>query len=483
LDGPQADSSTTAAAAAARGSAREKLTNVDMGGPAKLKVEETVQDRTRRAADRAIDTAPSLQGFARSVGKILVHRSAVAKVGLRAPLMLVAMLKDLSLSAVVAGFVAVLVGFSSAAVIVLQAAHALNATPAQSASWVLALGVACGVTSIALSLRYRMPILTAWSTPGAALLVTSVRGVSMGAAVGAFMVCAALIVVVGATGWFEKAIKRIPETLGAAMLAGVLLRFGLDGFAALGSQLVLVGSMLVTYLVMRRFLARYAIPAVLAVGAIVAALGGQLHTAGFHVQLARPVFVMPIFSLSAILSVALPLFVVTMASQNVPGVAVLRASGYEPPVSPLVTWTGFSALVLAPFGAFAVNLAAIVAAITMGKDAHNDPDKRYMAAVSGGVFYILFGLAGATVAAVFAIFPKEMVFALAGLALLNTIGSGLAAAVRDEARREPALITFLVTASGLHLFSIGAAFWGLVAGVLASAILHAPLGGSTASAA
>lgn len=384
-------------------------------------------------------------------------------------------LRDMSFSALVSGFVAVLVGFSSSAVIVFSAARALGASPAETASWMLGLGFAIGLTSIALSIRYRMPILTAWSTPGAALLVTSVKGITMPQAIGAFMVCAALIVLVGATGWFEKAMSRIPQTLGAAMLAGVLLRFGLDGFAALETRFVLVGAMLATYLVARRFWPRYAIPSVLAVGVLVVAAQGQLHAGAIPLALTRPVFVMPEFSLAAIASVALPLFVVTMASQNVPGVAVIRASGYEPPVSPIMTWTGLAALVMAPIGAFTVNLAAITAAITMGPDAHEDHARRYMAAVSAGGFYILLGLFGATVSALFALFPKEMVLALAGLALLNTIGAGLASAVADEKRREPALVTFLITASGLHLFGIGAAFWGIVLGILASIILHAPL--------
>lgn len=391
-------------------------------------------------------------------------------------------LRDLSLSAVVAGFVAVLVAFSSSAVVVFQAARALDATPEQTASWMLALGVAMGITSITLSLRFRVPVLTAWSTPGAAMLVTSVGGVTMAQAVGAFMVCSALIVLAGATGWFEKAMSRIPQTLGAAMLAGVLLRFGLEGFSALQTQFVLVMAMLLTYLIARRLVPRYAIPLVLAVGVVIAGVSGQLDVSGLRFEFARPVFVMPEFSVPALASVALPLFVVTMASQNVPGVAVMRASGYEPPISPLITWTGFSSLLLAPFGAFAINLAAIVAAITMGEDAHDDPKKRYMAAVSAGVFYLVVGSLGASVAAAFAVFPNEMVLALAGLALLNTIASGLAMAMRDEDRREPALITFLVTASGLQLAGIGAAFWGILAGVLASIVLHAPLSGDAASA-
>lgn len=380
-------------------------------------------------------------------------------------------LKDLSFSAVVAGFVSVLVGFSASAVIVFQAATALHASPAETASWLLSLGVAVGVTSIVLSLRYRVPVLTAWSTPGAALLVTSVAGVTMPQAIGAFMVSSALIVLVGATGWFERAMQRIPHTLGAAMLAGVLLHFGVQGFSAIQTQMLLVGAMFATYLIARRMVPRYAVPAVLLVGVAIAAAQGQLHVGQLDFTLAKPVFVMPEFTLASIIGVALPLFVVTMASQNVPGVAVIHASGYEPPISPLITWTGVSSLVLAPFGAYAVNLAAITAAITMGADAHEDRDKRYVAAVSAGVFYILMGLLGAAVGELFAAFPKEMVFALAGLALLNTIGGGLASAVHDAAHREAATVTFLVTASGLSLFGIGAAFWGIVAGLIATFVL------------
>ncbi|TJZ65799.1 benzoate/H(+) symporter BenE family transporter [Chitiniphilus eburneus] len=380
-------------------------------------------------------------------------------------------INDFSLSAVVAGFVTVLVGFTSSAVIVFQAAQALGASPAQIASWMWALGLAMGVTCIGLSLRYRVPVVTAWSTPGAAMLVTSVAGVSMPEAIGAFILCGVLIAIAGASGWFERAMARIPVAIASAMLAGVLLRFGMAAFASLGTQLALVGAMLATYLLLRRLWPRYAIVAVLLVGVAVAAAQGQLHLGDVRWQLAVPVFTMPALSWQAVLSVALPLFLVTMASQNVPGVAVLKASGYHPPISPIIATTGVVATLLAPFGAFALNLAAITAAICMGPEAHEDPAKRYTAAIAAGVFYLIVGLFGATVAALFAAFPKELVLALAGLALINTIGNGLAAAVKDDAQREPALITFLVTASGVTLFGIGSAFWGLVAGALAFAVL------------
>ena len=382
-------------------------------------------------------------------------------------------LRDFSASAVVAGFVTVLVGFTSSAVIVFAAAQALHASPAEVASWMWALGLGMGVTCIGLSLRYKMPVVTAWSTPGAAMLITATAGIAMPDAIGAFMVCAGLITLMGFSGWFERAIERIPLSLAAAMLAGVLLRFGLDVFVAMKTQFAMVFAMLCLYLVARRFLPRYAVPMALALGLLIAMSLGLLDFSGVELTLAQPVLTRPTFSAAALIGVALPLFVVTMASQNVPGIAVMRASGYKPPVSPIIGWTGVATLVLAPFGAFALNLAAITAAICMGREANEDPAKRYVAAVSAGAFYILIGVFGATVAALFAAFPRELVLAIAGLALLGTIGNGLATALAHDAMREPALITFLVTASGVSFFGIGSAFWGLTAGVLALLVLRA----------
>jgi benzoate membrane transport protein len=381
--------------------------------------------------------------------------------------------KDLSLPAVIAGFVTVLVGFTSSAVIVFQAANAVGATPAQVASWMWALGLGMGATCILLSLRYRVPVVTAWSTPGAAMLITGAAGVSIGEATGAFLVSAALIAVCGFSGWFERMINRIPVSIASGMLAGVLLRFGMDVFVAMKTQFMLALVMFLVYLAGRRMFPRYAVIATLSAGLVIAATQGLLHMEGVRLEFARPEFVMPQFSLPSLIGVALPLFVVTMASQNVPGVAVIRASGYAVPVSPVIGWTGVANLVLAPFGAFALNLAAITAAICMGREAHSDPQRRYVAAVAAGIFYLIIGLFGATVGAVFAAFPKELVLVIAGLALFGTIGNGLAAALGNEREREPALVTFLVTASGITLFGIGAAFWGLVAGVIAMLALHA----------
>jgi len=384
------------------------------------------------------------------------------------------LLRDLSASAIAAGFVTVLVGFASSAAIVFQAAQSLGATPAQIGSWIWALGLGMGLTCIALSLRYRMPVVTAWSTPGAAMLIGSVAGLPLSDAIGAFVLCAVMIAVAGFSGFFERMISRIPVSLASGMLAGVLLRFGLETFAALRSQAGLVLAMLVAYLLMRRFAPRYAVIATLLVGIAYAAAAGLLRMDGLSLELARPVFVAPTWSIGAIVGIALPLFIVTMASQNVPGVAAIRAAGYPIPISPVIGWTGVANVLLAPFGAFALNLAAITAAICMGREAHEDPARRYVASIAAGMFYIVVGLSGATVVALFAAFPKELIVAIAGIALLGTLGSSLAAALREESEREAALVTFLVTASGLSLWGIGSAFWGIVAGVITMVALMRP---------
>lgn len=380
--------------------------------------------------------------------------------------------KDLSLSAVVAGFVTVLVGFTSSAAIVFQAALTLKATPAQIGSWMWALGLGMGFTCIGLSLRYRKPVVTAWSTPGAAMLITSAAGVSLPEATGAFVLSAVLITAVGFSGFFERVLGRIPLSLASALLAGVLVRFGMDAFVAMKTQFGLAFAMFAAYLVGRRMKPRYAVVAALAVGVGVAAVQGLLRFEAMTWTLATPEFVRPEFSVSALVGVGLPLFVVTMASQNVPGVAAIRASGYSVPLSPVIGWIGVTNVLLAPFGAFALNLAAITAAICMGREAHEDPDRRYLASVAGGVFYVVIGLFGATVGALFAAFPKELVMAIAGLALFGTIGNGLAVALTHEREREPALVAFLVTASGTSLLGIGSAFWGVVAGVLVGWVLR-----------
>ena len=381
------------------------------------------------------------------------------------------MLKDVSLSAVVAGFIAVLVGFSSSVAIVFQAAQGLGATPAQITSWMWALGVGTGLTSIGLSLWYRQPVLTAWSTPGAELLVAT-HGVSLPVATGAFLISAALITIAGASGLFERLMSRVPVAIAAALLAGVLTRFGLDAALSAHGDAFLVGLMAFVFVAGRRFWPRFAVPGVLVAGIVVAAAGGRISLAEVQWGWARPVFVMPQFPLSAAIGLGLPMFIVTMASQNLPGVAAQRAAGVTAPVSPVIATTGIATLLLAPFGSFGLNLAAITAAICMGPEAHPDPKRRYMAPVAAGVFYLLIGLGGGAVVGLMAAFPHALVVAVAGLALLGTIAGALASALAVEKHRDAAAITFLVTLSGVTLGGIGAPFWGVVAGAIALGVQH-----------
>ena len=375
-------------------------------------------------------------------------------------------LKSLSLSTVVAGFVAVLVGFTSSVAIVFQAAQALGATPAQTSSWLWALGIGMGLTSLGLSLWTRQPVLTAWSTPGAALLAGS-HGVTMPLAVGAFIACGALIVLFGATRWFEKVMDKIPMAVASALLAGVLTRFGLDAVLQVKTAPELVLAMALAYLLGKRLWPRYAVPGVLVAGIAVAALQGRLQLGAVDWSWARPVWTTPEFSVGTLIGVALPLFLVTMASQNLPGVAAQRASGYQTPVSASLTVTGLASVLLAPFGGYAFNLAAITAAICMGREAHEDPARRYMASVMAGMFYVAIGLAGGAVVGLLNAFPHELVAAIAGLALMGTIAGGLSAALKEEQHRDAAILTFLVTLSGVSMLGIGSAFWGVVAGSVA----------------
>ncbi|MCL6420131.1 benzoate/H(+) symporter BenE family transporter [Aestuariirhabdus haliotis] len=370
-----------------------------------------------------------------------------------------------------AGFVAVLVGYTSSAAIIFQAADAAGATPEQIGSWLWALGIGMGLTSIGFSFYYRHPVLTAWSTPGAALLVTALSGVSLAEAIGVFLFSSALITLCGLTGWFDKLMGWIPQSLASAMLAGVLLAFGLKLFSALEQQAVLVSVMLASYLLGKIYWSRYVIPIALMAGCVLAAASGLVEFDSIRLDIAVPVLTRPEFSMAALVGVGIPLFIVTMASQNVPGMATLRANGYRTPASPLMTWTGITGLLMAPLGGFAYNLAAITAAICMGKDADPDPNKRYQASMWAGGFYLLTGIFGATVVGLFNAFPNELVMAIAGLALLATIGSSLSTALQGESKREAALITFLITASGVSLFGIGSAFWGLVIGGLAHGLL------------
>ncbi|WP_448667830.1 benzoate/H(+) symporter BenE family transporter [Enterobacter mori] len=372
--------------------------------------------------------------------------------------------------AVLAGFVAVLVGYASSAAIIWQAAAAAGANAHQIAGWMTALGIGMGLSTLALSWWYKAPVLTAWSTPGAALLATSLNGVTLAETIGIFIFANALILLCGLTGLFARLMKLIPHSLAAAMLAGVLLRFGLQAFSNLDGHFLLCGSMLAAWLMAKALAPRYAIVATLLVGGAVAWVGGDVVTKDIAVSVVMPQFVAPAFTFTSLLSIGVPFFLVTMASQNAPGFATMKASGYPLAVSPLIIVTGGLALLLSPFGVFSICIAAITAAICQSPDAHPDADKRWLAAAAAGAFYLLAGVFGGSIAGLMAALPISWIQTLAGLALLGTISGSLYQALNHEAERDAAIVTFLMTASGATILGIGSAFWGLVLGGLCYAL-------------
>ncbi|MBZ6569269.1 benzoate/H(+) symporter BenE family transporter [Klebsiella sp. JL973] len=370
-----------------------------------------------------------------------------------------------------AGFVAVLVGYASSAAIIWQAAAAAGADASQIAGWMTALGLGMGVSTLALTLWRKVPILTAWSTPGAALLVTGLQGVTLSQAVGVFIFANALIVLCGITGIFARLMKIIPHSLAAAMLAGILLRFGMQAFASLQGNLLLCGSMFAVWLLCKVWLPRFAVVAALLAGGAVAGFSGEVTTSQIAFSFVAPSWIAPEFTPALLLSVGVPFFLVTMASQNAPGFATLQASGYRVPVSPLIVATGGLALLLSPFGVYSICIAAITAAICQSPEAHPDPQKRWFAAAAAGVFYLLAGIFGGSITSLMSALPMAWIQMLAGLALLGTISGSLFQALNQESERDAAVVTFLVTASGVTLGGVGSAFWGLVLGGVSYVLL------------
>lgn len=384
--------------------------------------------------------------------------------------------RDFSLSAAVAGIIAVMVSYGGPAAIIFQAAGQAGLTSSQLASWIWAISIGSGLCGLVLSLIYRAPVIIAWSTPGAALLAAGWAAYPYPEAIGAFVFAAVVITVFGATGLFGALMKRIPQAVVAAMLAGILFRFGVEVFTAMRATPLLVAPMLVCYVAMKRLWPRYAIVATLLAGLIASAGLGLLDFSLVEASLARPELTMPVFSLGALIGLGVPLFLVTMTGQNATGLGVLRTAGYQTPGGPLVAATGALSALLAPFGSHGINLAAITAAICTGPEAHGDPDRRYVAGVVCGLAYLVVGLFGATLVGLFTALPPGLIAAISGLALFGALISGLTQAMADEARREAALVTFLVTVSGVSVFGVGSAFWGLVGGVLANAALSARKG-------
>jgi benzoate membrane transport protein len=367
--------------------------------------------------------------------------------------------------AITTGLLASFVGFGSSFAVVVQGLAGVGADAAQSASGLLVLSVGMGLLGILLSLRYRMPISVAWSTPGAALLAST--GAPIGgfaAAVGAFLVVGALIVAAGLWRPLGRLVAAIPSSIANAMLAGVLFHLCVAPFLAIAEIPMLALPVVLLWAVIARFWRLYAVPAAVILAVILMFWHGAGPLPPADQLWPRVTLISPVFSWSAMVSIALPLFLVTMASQNIPGFAVLQANDFHPPSRPLIVTTGIGTMLVAPFGGHAVNLAAITAALCAGPDAHPDRSRRYIAAVATGVGYILFGMVAVAATAWISASPPLLIEAVAGLALLGAFGSALGNALAQPSDRDAALVTLIATASGMSLFGIGSAFWGLLAG-------------------
>ena len=381
------------------------------------------------------------------------------------------LLQDFSVPAVFAGFITFLVGISVSSVLVIQSAQLLGASTAQITSWFWALGLGIGLSGLILSWKFKYPVATSWSTAGLALILATANGYSLYEAIGAFLVCGLLTAILGFSGIFQKVLVHIPQSLTSAMLAGVLLKFGIALFASMQNDWEFILSLLAVYILSKRLSPRYSIVITVIAGVVLCPLFLQFHVSTIQFSLAQPVWMAPEFSWSAIFGLALPLFVINMASQYLPGLAMIKSYGYQPNVNQLIGWTGVAQTIFAPFGCFSANIAAISAAISLDDQAHPDSKKRYIAGMSCGFFYILMGLFAATLTSILMSFPGVFMTALAGIALLGTIGHNVAIAFQDVSEREAALMTFLFSASGIQFFGIGSAFWGLLFGFAVSIIL------------
>lgn len=380
-------------------------------------------------------------------------------------------LRSFSYTMMLTGFIAVLVGYTSSVAIILQALEVLGLSNTQMGGWLMMLGIGMGITTIALSVYYKMPILTAWSTPGIALLATSLSETPINEAIGVFIFASALMLICGLTGIFSKLISLIPRSIASAMLAGILLQFGLRLFDALEMNLILSITMLITYLFSRRYFPLYAMIIVLIIGIITISLQGKLQFTPIEAPFVAPSFIMPQFSITSLISVGIPFFIVSLVSQNAPAIAILQANDYSPKISSLLIWTSIAAIILAPFGGFSICIAAITAPICLHPDVNPNPEKRYIALIWAGVFYLIAGLLGGVIFILFDGLPTAFIQLLAGLALLTILTNSLYQSLKNDSDRDAAMICFLFTASGITLLGIGSAFWGLLGGIMAYHIL------------
>lgn len=390
---------------------------------------------------------------------------------------------DWSISATVAGFLAVLISYSGPLIIFFQAAQQANISSAMMISWIWGISIGAAVAGIYLSIRYKTPVITAWSAPGTALLVTLFPHISLNEAVGAYITSALVIFAIGATGYFDKLLKWIPQDVAAGMMAGILFQFGLGLFKATNSMPIIVFGMLGVYLVTKRLSPRYAMIWVLVSGIGLSLILGKMNPVEMNFSLAIPQFIMPEWSWNSTLNLTIPLILVSLSGQFLPGMAIMKLSGYDTPAKPIISVTSIASLAVACVGGITIVLASITAALCMGKDAHELKDKRYIAGIANGIFYILGGLFAGSIVMLFSLLPKELVAALAGLALLGAIATNISMAMKNDAQRDAALITFLATASGMHFLGLSSVFWGICIGVIAHLVLskHEPITAAVAS--
>lgn len=378
---------------------------------------------------------------------------------------------DWSISATIAGFLAVLISYSGPLIIFFQAAQRAHVSTDMMVSWIWGISIGAAVSGIYLSIRYKTPVITAWSAPGTALLVTLFPNISLNEAVAAYITSAIVIFLIGVTGYFDKLLKWIPQDVAAGMMAGILFQFGIGLFTASDSMPFIVFSMLVVFLIAKRLMPRYTMIWVLAAGVLLSLILGKMNPVDVSFSLAIPQWISPEWTWNSTLNLAVPLILVSLTGQFLPGMAIMKLSGYDTPAKPIISVTSIASLAVACVGGITIVLASITAALCMGKDAHELKEKRYIAGIANGIFYILGGLFAGSIVMLFSLLPKELVAALAGLALLGAIATNISVAMKNDSQRDAALITFLATASGMHFLGLSSVFWGICIGVIAHFIL------------
>lgn len=378
---------------------------------------------------------------------------------------------DWSISATVAGFLAVLISYSGPLIIFFQAAQRAHVSTDMMVSWIWGISIGAAVSGIYLSIKYKTPVITAWSAPGTALLVTLFPNISLNEAVAAYITSAIVIFLIGVTGYFDKLLKWIPQDVAAGMMAGILFQFGIGLFTASDSMPFIVFSMLIVFLIAKRLMPRYTMIWVLAAGVLLSLFLGKMNPVDVSFNLAIPQWISPEWTWNSTLNLAVPLILVSLTGQFLPGMAIMKLSGYDTPAKPIINVTSIASLAVACVGGITIVLASITAALCMGKDAHELKEKRYIAGIANGIFYILGGLFAGSIVMLFSLLPKELVAALAGLALLGAIATNISVAMKNDSQRDAALITFLATASSMHFLGLSSVFWGICIGVIAHFIL------------